>query len=102
MNEILIKDNNCIEEAIEKKIVSIEKRMKKLKEQQDELKAALLHEMEARNIIKLETDKMVISYVAPTDRESFDSKKFREDNPDLYDEYVKISPVKSSVRIKVK
>ena len=102
MNEIMIQDNNTLSESIEKQIVSIEKRIKKLKEQQDAMKAALLEAMETKNLIKLETDKLVISYVAPTDRESFDSKKFKEDNPDLYDEYVKISPVKSSIRIKVK
>lgn len=102
MNEIIIQDNNSLSEDIEKQIVSIEKKIKKLKEQQDAMKAALLSTMEAKNLIKLETDKLVISYVAPTDRESFDSKKFKEDNPDLYDEYVKISPVKSSIRIKVK
>ena len=102
MNEIIIQDNYSLSEEIEKKIVSIEKRIKKLKEQEEAMKAALLEAMEAKNLIKLETDKMVISYVAPTDRESFDSKKFRSDNPDLYDEYVKISPVKSSIRIKVK
>lgn len=102
MNEIIIQENNTLSEEIEKQIVSIEKRIKKLKEQEEAMKAALLSAMEAKNLIKLETDKMVISYVAPTDRESFDSKKFRSDNPDLYDEYVKISPVKSSIRIKVK
>lgn len=102
MNEIIIQANNTLSEEIEKQIVSIEKRIKKLKEQEEAMKTALLSEMEAKNLIKLETDKMVISYVAPTDRESFDSKKFRSDNPDLYDEYVKISPVKSSIRIKVK
>lgn len=102
MKEIVIQENNSLSEEIEKQIVSIEKRIKKLKEQEEAMKAALLEAMEAKNLIKLETDKMVISYVAPTDRESFDSKKFRSDNPDLYDEYVKISPVKSSIRIKVK
>ena len=102
MNEIIILGDNTIDAEIEKKIVATEKKIKKLKEQQEAMKAALLEAMEAKNLIKIETDKMVISYVAPTDRESFDSKKFRSDNPDLYDEYVKISPVKSSIRIKVK
>ena len=102
MNDIIIQENNMLSEEVEKKIISIEKRIKKLKEQQDAMKAALLSTMEAKNLIRIETDKMVISYVAPSDRESFDGKKFREDNPDLYDEYVKISPVKSSIRIKVK
>ena len=58
--------------------------------------------MEQNNIIKLETDELAITYVAPTDRESFDSKSFKADHQDLYDEYVKMSSVKSSVRLKVK
>ena len=33
--------------------------------------------------------------------ETFDSKTFRKDHPDLYDEYVSISMVKASVRMKV-
>lgn len=101
MNEIILQ-NNQMDVEIEKKIVKIEKQMAKLKAEQDALRKMLLDEMEKRNLIKVETDKLVISYVAPTDRESFDSKQFRTDNPDLYDKYVKISPVKSSVRVKVK
>lgn len=61
-----------------------------------------MEEMEAKNFIKIDTDVMTITYVAPTDREKFDSKKFREDHADLYDEYVSMIPVKSSIRIKVK
>ena len=45
---------------------------------------------------------MTITYIAPTTRETFDSKAFRAKNPKLYDEYVKIGAVASSVRIKLK
>ena len=58
--------------------------------------------MENKNILKLETDDLTITYIAPAERETFDSKRFREENSDLYDEYVKFSPVKSSIRVKVK
>ena len=58
--------------------------------------------MESKGIIKVETEEITISYIAPTDRETFDSKRFKADHADLFDEYVKMSPVKSSVRIKVK
>ena len=58
--------------------------------------------MEKNNIIKLESDNLVISYIAPYDRESFDSKSFKEQHQDLYDEYVKLSSVSASIRIKVK
>lgn len=101
MNEIILQNNNINADA-ENKIISIEKEISRLKAVQDELKKSLLAEMEAKGLIKVETDNLVISYIAPSDRETFDSKRFRDDNPDLYDEYVKISPVKSSIRLKVK
>ena len=101
MNEIILQNNNINADA-ENKIISIEKEISRLKAVQDELKKSLLAELEAKGLIKVETDNLVISYIAPSDRETFDSKRFRDDNPDLYDEYVKISPVKSSIRLKVK
>ncbi len=85
-----------------KKIAEFETKIKAIKEQEDELKKAILNEMESKGIIKLETDNLVISYIAPTDRETLDTKKLRKDMPDVYDDYVKLSPVKSSIRIKVR
>ena len=85
-----------------KHIAEFEKMAKDIKAKEDELKKAILTEMESKGIIKLETDELTISYVAATDRETCDSKKLRADNPDLYDEYIKISTVKPSVRIKLK
>lgn len=84
------------------KIAEFERQLKTIKEQEDLLKQAILNEMESKNIIKLETDNLTISYVAPTDRETFDSKTFKAEHQDLYDEYIRMSPVKSSIRIKVK
>ena len=75
---------------------------KDIKEKETELKNAILEAMEAENVIKLESDDVVISYVAPTDRESLDTKALRADLPEVYDEYVKIAPVKASIRIRVR
>lgn len=85
-----------------KQLFEFEKAMKELKEQEDEIKASILQEMEDKNIKSIDCDELLISYIAPSDRETFDSKKFREEHSDLYDEYVKFTPVKSSVRIKLK
>lgn len=84
------------------KIADFERKMKEIKEAEDELKKNILAEMEEKGIIKVETVDLVINYIAPTDRETFDKKAFREEHADLYDEFVKMSPVKASVRIKVK
>lgn len=96
-NEIGILDTE-----VSKKVAEFEKALKEIKEKEEELKQNILSEMESKNILKLETDDLTITYIAPAERETFDSKKFREENSDLYDEYVKFSPVKSSIRVKVK
>ena len=84
------------------KIGTIERAVKQLKEQEEKLKKAILDEMERKGIIKIETDDLVITYIAETEREKFDTRKFRLINPDYYDEYCTLIPVKSSIRIKVK
>ena len=74
-NIIILGNESILAEGISKKIAEYEKALK---------------------------DDLVINYVAPTDRIAFDSARFKKENPDMYDEYLKISPVKSSIRIKVK
>lgn len=86
------------------KISAFERSLKRIKAQEDELKALILQEMEAKGILKIEAQEegLTISYVPSYDRESFNSKKFQEEQPDLFDEYVKLTPIKSSVRVSVK
>ena len=105
MNELIkIENGNSLLNAeVSNKIAEFERQIKFIEEQEKALKEAIKEEMEARGILKIEDEinGMTITYIAPTQRETFDSKKFKKDNPDLYDEYVKLSPVKSSIRIKL-
>ena len=96
-NEVAILDP-----LVSEKIANFERQIKVIKEQEDNLKQAILEEMETNQIIKLDTPDILISYVASSDRETFDSKTFKADHQDLYDEYVKMTPVKASIRIKLK
>lgn len=84
------------------KIAEFEREVKALKEKEDALKKAILKEMETKGIIKLDTDALTITYVAPYDKEALDTRTLREELPDVYDAYTNISPVKSSIRIKLK
>ena len=104
MNDLItIKDGTALLDVeTSAKIAEFERKMKEIKEAEDALKQGILKEMEQKGILKVETEEMTISYIAPTDRETFDSKRFKFDHPDMFDEYVKMSPVKASVRIKVK
>ena len=104
MNDLIrVRDNTVLLDAeASLKIAEFERQMKAIKKAEDDLKERILAEMESKNILKVETDDVTISYIAPTDRETFDSKRFKFDHPETYDDYVKMSPVKASVRIKVK
>ena len=84
------------------KLVTFEKAVKEIKEAEEKLKADLLKEMENAGVIKIDDPEVLITYIAETDRETFDSKAFRADHPDLYDDYVKMTTVKPSIRIKVR
>lgn len=104
MNDLITINNGIAELDGETiiKIASFEKQVKLLKEQEDALKKAILEEMEAKGVIKLESDVLNITYVAETTRETLDSKTLKEELPDIYDAYVKLSKVKPSIRLKIK
>ena len=96
------KGTMSIPAEVAQKIVDIETQIKELKAAEDELKTALLNEMESKNILKIDNDVLSITYIAATDREVFDSKALREEMPYVYDTFIKFSTVKPSIRIKVK
>lgn len=101
----LIKYENEIaflQPEVSTQIAELERQAKAIKQKQDEMKKSILEEMEAHNIVKLENDDLVITYIQPTDRETLDGKALKAELPDIFDAYIKMSPVKASVRIKVK
>ena len=103
MELIKIENNSALlNPAVSNRIADFEREIKVLKDAEDKLKQAILEEMEQKGIVKVETEEMTITYIAPTDREKFDSKRFRSEHADIYDEYVSMTPVKSSIRIKLK
>lgn len=103
MNDIITRENGVyvVSEALKKQYIKTTVALEELKQYQDELKADLLKAMEENGVYKIESDDMTITYIAPTDREYFNGKKLKSDNPDLYDEYVEIRPVKASLRVKL-
>lgn len=66
-------------------------------------KATLLEWMEAHGVLNIKGDGFTVSYVSPTTRKTFDTKKAQADFPALKnDQYYKTSAVKSSVKITLK
>jgi regulator of replication initiation timing len=81
----------------------MEKQIKTITAQRDELKEKMLEVMRENNCDKVDIDgKVLITRVAATTRESLDSKSLKADNPELYAKYVKTSPVKESLKITVR
>lgn len=102
-NLIKMENGNAVLNAeISSQIAEFERQVKSIKAHEETLKKAILKAMEDNNVIRLETDDITVSYIASTDRESLDTKSLRNDLPDIYDEYIKITKVKPSIRIKVK
>lgn len=67
-----------------------------------EIKEALKNAMEKYNVTSYEDDFIKAVYRKPSTRTTIDSKKLKEDMPDIYEEYSKTSNVSSSVSIEVK
>ena len=102
MELIKVENGYVLDKQSLDQIKEVEKLAKSLKAKQDAIKAELLKVMEDNNIVKFENEDLLINYIGPTQRETFDSKQLKADNHDLYDLYVKLSEVKASVRIKLK
>jgi regulator of replication initiation timing len=101
MSDLIKFENGKLGQQAVEYITAIETQMKALKEQYDAFKDELLNAMEQNGIVKFESETVRVNYIAETTRETFDSKQFKADMPDLYNEYVKFSKVKPSIRIKV-
>lgn len=95
-------DNYQLADIITSELRMIDEEKKELKRKEDTIREILLKEMEDKNILKLENEDISITYKAPTERETFRTKDFKKDLPDLYDTYVEFTPVKGSLLIKFK
>lgn len=95
-------DHYTISRTVESQFIAIEKEVKRLEDIKKSIHGTILAGMEEHGIEKIVMPGITATYVAGFDKEIFDTKNFRADNPAIYDAYVKISRVKPSVRITVK
>ena len=104
MNDLIVMENKSpiLRADVLERILEFERVAKEIKAKEDELKASILAEMEANGIYKVDMPQLLISYVGETVRETFDSKALKEDLPEIYEAFTKLSTVKPSVRIKIR
>ena len=102
----LITANNELAPAAAKELTEIIKLSKEIEDKKKKLYAALTEAMAKAGVLSLKAEgddeTIVISFIDEFDRETFDSKSFRAAYPDLYDEFVRLTHIKPSVRITVK
>ena len=104
INNFIVKkeDNYQLSDIITSELKMIDEEKKELKRKEEAIRETLLKEMEDKGIIKISDENISITYKAPTEKETFRTKDFKKDLPDLYDTYVEFTPVKSSLLIKIK
>ena len=104
MNNIIEKTGSDVtfsKEVCEREI-SLEKQAKEINKEQDSMRNEIYEAMQKYGVLKIDNEFLKIALVPEHDAENFDSKTFKEENPDIYDSYVKLSKVKPSIRITVK
>lgn len=75
------------------------KRIKELSDEYEAIKFEVLSKMSENGDKSFDTGDVLITLVAPTLRESFDSKKFKAEHADMYDKYTKLSSTKESLKL---
>lgn len=87
--------------ALEQEYRLITARMDALKIKQDDLKEQIMKMMEANKLKSIKTNIGSYSYVAASTKKTFDTKLFKDTEPEHYEHYLKETTTKPSIRIKL-
>lgn len=87
--------------SLEQEFRLITARVDALKIKQDELKEKIMKMMEDNKQKSVKTLFASYSYVAATTKKTFDTKLFKDTEPDHYEHYLKETTTKPSIRIKL-
>lgn len=87
--------------ALEQEFRLITARVDALKIKQDELKEKIMKMMEDNKQKSVKTQFASYSYVPATTKKTFDTKLFKDTEPDHYEYYLKETTTKPSIRIKL-
>lgn len=83
----------------EQSLYSLARRIHDLTEEYDAVKLEVQRGMSGHGDKTFDLGNMVVTLVAPSVRASFDSRKFKADHADLYDEYTKAVKTKESLKV---
>ena len=83
----------------EMSLVYIGKRIAELTEEYNVIKGEILQKMVENKDKSFDTGNVLITVIAASDSKTFDSKKFKEEHGDLYDNYTKTTHKNESLKI---
>lgn len=86
----------------EKILSDLKRREEEVKKQRETIMEALKESMEKLGVTSYETDFLKITYVASYKKSTIDTKKLKDEKPEIYKEYLKESEVSPSVKIILK
>ncbi len=91
-----------VEAEILQATAALQQRKQELIEKDNEVRSAIKEAMIKNNVKKFDSDNLTITLVSASERKSLDTARIKEEEPDVYERYLKVTPVAASVRIKVK
>lgn len=96
--ELMIQENKELIKAV----ADVYRLEKEITAKKKELNEQLLAACEKYNILGCDNEEMSVTYIPATTRKTFNQKAFKEADPYVYLMYVEETPVKASVRVKLK
>lgn len=85
----------------EEAIIALETQIKALDAERKKLAEFLAEAMKEAGVKTWKSERLRLTIKDDTTRETFDSKAFKEEHPEMYGKYVKYSTVKGSLTIKI-
>lgn len=86
----------------EKLIIDIESQLKALTEKKEVIQEAIMMAMVKAGSYSYKSDRISITRKTASARKSFDKERFDKDYPNVYDKYIKETPIAESLLIKIR
>lgn len=100
MNDLqVITKEGVVAKEFSNKLCKLMDLKKRIEAEEKEMEKALKNAMDEHNIYALKNDDLTISNLPEGTQETFDKDAFKEDYPELYDKYTKITTRSAQLKI---
>ena len=86
-------------DAIEERMKALAPLVEEYKQLEDQLRTTLLEQLETSGATQYTGNMFVATYVRPTTRVSLDSKRLKEERPDIFESYSKETKVAGTIKL---